>query len=198
MPPRRPISLLVALVLAPRGLEAQGAPDVIPAFGSIGVSASATAHAALSRNLDPWDAGPGLELRAVFPFYEGTVELGASQSSFDSREAGVPGFRARFLFIGWGLGARALDGLTWRTGIRLGVYDLQFDDPAIPDYARSENEVATELVGDLGFGVGRGWSLIAGAGGRVVFTAPRMRQLTVTAGLRRSFVTPEWLRDFFD
>ena len=188
--------LLLALAALPAAAQARRSPSV--PFGTISLSLAGAVIAERSANLDPWDASPGPEVRALFPFYAGSVELGASQSSFDSRSDAVPGFRARFVFIGWGVDARPLSRLTWRTGARLGVYDLQFDDESLPDYARSENEVATELVSELGFDLGRRWSVLGGAGGRVVLTRPRMRQLTLTIGLRRTFDSPEWLRDFLD
>ena len=192
---------LLLLLLIPLAAPAAGAqsrqPGSIP-FGTIALSLAAAGVAERSGNLDGWEPSPGFEVRALFPFHAGSVEFGAAQTSFDSHIDGVPGFRARYVFIGWGAAARPIARVAWRTGVRLGVYDLQFDDETIPDYARSENEIATELVSDLAFDLGRRWSLLGGAGGRVVFTRPRMRQLTVTVGVRRTFDSPEWLRDFLD
>jgi hypothetical protein len=187
---------LVSTADAPAAAQSH-APASAP-FGTISISVGATTLAAQSDNLDAWDASPGLEVRALFPFYAGSVELGANQAAFDARLETLPGFRARYVFIGWGLIARPVARLAWRTGARLGVYDLQFEDESIPDYARSENEVGSELVTELTVGIGNGWDVSAGAGGRVVFTEPRIRQLTIAAGIRRTFVSPEWLRDFLD
>lgn len=186
---------LVLLATAMPALAQSPSPD---AFGTVAISIGAAFEGDRSRNLSRWSASPGIEARALFPFYAGSVEIGAVQSSFESAGPAVPGFRARYIFIGWGAGVRPMARLTWRSGARLGVYDLQFDDESLPGYARSENEVASELVSDVDVRLGRGWSVVSGAGGRVVFTAPRMRQLTLFAAVRRTFVSPEWLRDFLD
>jgi hypothetical protein len=167
-------------------------------FGTVALSVGGALEVARSANLAGWDGAPGIEARVLFPFYAGSVELGAAQSSYSSNVAGVPGFRARYVFIGWSAGARPARQLVVRAGTRLGVYDLQFDDASLPDYSRSENEAAAELTTEIDLGLGRRWSAVAGAGGRLVFTEPRMRQLTLSLALRRTFDTPEWLRDFLD
>ncbi|HEU4828208.1 MAG TPA: hypothetical protein VFT04_03330 [Gemmatimonadales bacterium] len=193
-------STLTLLFLAATALPADAqspSPSSVP-FGTAALSLGVALDAGRSANLAGWEPSPGIEIRALFPFYTGTVEIGIAQSSLDSRVADVPGFRARYTFIGWGAALRPVRRLRWRTGVRLGVYDLQFDDESLPEYARSENEVATELVTELDGSLGRGWSVIGGAGGRLVFTEPRIRELTLSAGLRRTFVSPEWLRDFLD
>jgi hypothetical protein len=191
---------LILLVLSAAGgaAGAQARPSASTPFGTAGLSAGIAADVQRSASLAGWSPSVGVELRVLFPFHAGSVELGASQVSYDARIAGLPSFRARHAFFGWGAGIPVLRRLAWRTGVRLGVYDLQFDDETLPDYAQSENEVATELMTELGLDLGRGWSVIGGAGGRLVFTEPRMRQLTLSGSLRRTFVSPEWLRDFLD
>ena len=197
MPRPRALLLLLLAASAPPARAQSPSPAATP-FGTVSLSLGAAADARFSANLESWDPSPGVELRVLFPFYAGTVEFGATQTSFDSRIDAVPGFRARYIFIGWGAGLHPIPRLAWRTGARLGVYDLQFDDESLPDFAQSENEVAAQLVTELGLELGRGWSTVGGAGGRLVFTEPRMRQLTISAALRRTFVSPEWLRDFLD
>ena len=195
---RRVPFFLALLVGGSIPASAQSPPQRPVAFGTMAISIGVVIDAARSADLRSWHTDPGFEVRALFPFYAGSAELGMAQSAFDPRSESVPGFRARYLFIGWGAALRPIPRLAWRSGARLGIYDLQFDDDELPEYARSENEVGTELVTELDLGLGRGWSVAAGAGGRVVFTAPRIRQLSVSAALRRTFVSPEWLRDFLD
>ncbi len=190
-----PLPLLLLATALPALAQSPRSPDP---FSTVAISLGAVFEADRSRNLERWDTSPGLEARVLFPFYAGSVELGAAQASFESADPDIPGFRARYIFIGWGAGVRPLTRITWRTGARLGVYDLQFDDESIPDYARSENEVASELMTELDIAFGHGWSVAAAAGGRVVFTEPRMRQLALSASIRRTFASPEWLRDFLD
>ena len=189
--------LLPLLLLATTAPALAQSPDST-AFGTVTMSLGMALDVARSANLERWHPSPGIEARVRFPFYAGSVELGATQATFDSQDGDIPGFRARYIFVGWGVGVGPVSRLTWRTGARLGVYDLQFDDESLADYVRSENETATEIVTELELALSRDWSAAAGMGGRLVFTEPRLRQLTLTAAIRRALVTPEWLRDFLD
>jgi hypothetical protein len=195
-PTRRLRLLLLLAMMAPPG-TARSQSSSTP-FGTVALSIGSAVEVERSANLARWDGARGIEARALFPFYAGSVELGATQSSYSSNVTGVPGFRARYVFVGWNAGARPARRLVVRAGTRLGVYDLQFDDETLPDYSRSENEVAAEVTTEADLGLGRRWSAVAGAGGRLVFTEPRMRQLSLSLALRRTFDTPEWLRDFLD
>jgi hypothetical protein len=195
----RPTCLLrLLLLLVVMALPAVAHSQSSTPFGTIAFSIGGAFDAERGANLAAWDGAPGIEARVLLPFYVGSVELGATQSSYRSIVAGVPGFRARYVFLGWNAGTRPAQRVMVRAGTRIGVYDLQFDDESLPDYSRSENEVAAELMTEIDLGLGRRWSTVAGAGGRLVFTEPRMRQLTLSLALRRTFATPEWLRDFLD
>ncbi|HEX6089565.1 MAG TPA: hypothetical protein VFZ13_05320 [Gemmatimonadales bacterium] len=196
MCPTRLLRLLLLLVVM--AIPAVAHSQSSTPFGTVALSLGSALEIDRSSNLVSWDGAPGIEARVLLPFYLGSVELGATQSSYRSIVAGVPGFRARYVFIGWNAGARPARRLVARAGTRIGVYDLQFDDESLPDYSRSENEVAAELMTEIDLGLGRRWSAVAGAGGRIVFTEPRMRQLSLSLALRRTFAAPEWLRDFLD
>ncbi len=196
MCPTRLLRLLLLLVVM--AIPAVAHSQSSTPFGTVALSLGSALEIDRSSNLASWDGAPGIEARVLLPFYLGSVELGATQSSYRSIVAGVPGFRARYVFIGWNAGARPARRLVARAGTRIGVYDLQFDDESLPDYSRSENEVAAELMTEIDLGLGRRWSAVAGAGGRIVFTEPRMRQLSLSLALRRTFAAPEWLRDFLD
>jgi hypothetical protein len=191
---RVPVLVLLALITVPAVARSQSSTP----FGTVALSIGSALEVERSANLASWDGTPGIEARVLFPFYAGSVEFGAKQSSYRSKVAGVPGFRARYVFVGWNAGVHPARRLVVRAGARLGVYDLQFDDETLPDYSRSENEVAAEVTTEADLGLGRRWSAVAGAGGRLVFTEPRMRQLTLSLALRRTFDTPEWLREFLD
>ncbi len=196
MCPTRLLRLLLLLVVM--AIPAVAHSQSSTPFGTVALSLGSALEIDRSSNLVSWDGAPGIEARVLLPFYLGSVELGATQSSYRSIVAGVPGFRARYVFIGWNAGARPARRLVARAGTRIGVYDLQFDDESLPDYSRSENEVAAELMTEIDLGLARRWSADAGAGGRIVFTEPRMRQLSLSLALRRTFAAPEWLRDFLD
>jgi hypothetical protein len=167
-------------------------------FGTISPSLALAGELARNASLDPWEPSPGFELVVRTPFYAGSVALGVQQLSHESGRTGVPGFRARYVFVGWSYELAPLPRLTVAPGLRVGIYDMQFDDESLPAYARSENEMAAALSAEAAYPIRGRWSAVAGLDARLVFTEPRMRQLGVTAGLRYAFASPEWLRAFLD
>ncbi|HLS47827.1 MAG TPA: hypothetical protein VK012_04865 [Gemmatimonadales bacterium] len=200
----RPV-LIVSLALAvPATLASQGRAHAPAPFSTIALSVAGVEQAGGNRELDAWDPNPGIELRALFPFYAGSAEIGFHQQTFASRLPGIPGFRGRFIFAGWGWDVRAmrplrpLRPLRLRVGLRVGMYDFQFDDASLPPYSRNENEIATSLGVEAGWTLGNGWEVVAAGRGRMVMTEPRMRQVVLAAGLGRRFTTPAWLREFLD
>src|SRR5688500_12387054 len=130
----RPGTLLLLMITA-SSAQAQGSPAPAKAFGTLSLSLGAAFDGRRRDNLERWHPSPGVEVRALLPFSAGSVELGVVQSTFAASAGDIPGFRARYRFIGWGAWARPVPRIGWRTGGPLGVYDLQFDDESLPDYA---------------------------------------------------------------
>jgi len=167
-------------------------------FETLGVTLAAVGN--LNRNSfhDTWDPGLGVAAAIELPFYAGHAELGGEQLTFDSRVPGVPGFRARYLVVGWGLETPVRRRFRWRNGLRLGSYMMRFDDESLPDDRRHESEVGLELGSRLGWSpVGR-WQLSVAGQYRLILTEPTIRHVYLTAGVTRTFGTPQWLRDFLD
>ena len=194
----RPVVIVSLALAAPGALTSQEREPGPEPFSTIGFTIAGIAQASANRELDAWVSDPGFELRALFPFYAGPAEIGLHQQTFDARIAGVPGFRGRFIFAGWGWDVRAARSLRLRVATRLGVYDFQFDAASLPSYSQSENEIATSAGAEAAWALGGGWEVMAAARGRIVLTEPRMRQFVLAAGVGRTFTTPSWLRDFLD
>ena len=201
VPPRvlhalgRTILLVIATSLVPVATAAQHRPA---AFETIGISVSVLANVNRNSFHDIWQPGTGAELRLSAPFYAGTVEAGVDQLSFESEAVAVPGFRSRFIFIGWGLHVVRQAPIRWSAGARLGTYTMHFDDNTLPDYRRSENELGTELTTQVGWRFTPAWEAAISGRFRTVLTEPRIRHLNVAVTLTRDLRTPRWLRDFLN
>jgi hypothetical protein len=135
---------------------------------------------------------------ASTPFYAGTIELGLQQSQIDARDDGVPGFRSRLLFVGWGGELSVARRLRLGGGGRLGIYEMRFDGDTIPELRRDESELGAALRSTVGYALGKHWRLRAAASYQVVFTHEHMEQFLLSAGVGRTFPMPSWLRDFLD
>jgi hypothetical protein len=163
-----------------------------------------TPSVSLARNLnrnafhEQWSPGTGIVLAAELPFYAGQVEAGVEQLGYESRSAGVPGFRGRWFFVGWGLELAPVAPLRLKPGVRLGSYAMRFDEASLPEGRRHESEVAFELVSRAALRLGARWSVSVSGHYRLVDTDPVIRHVNLAAGLSRTFDSPRWLRDFLD
>lgn len=186
--------LLGALASAPGRAQQQPATP----FETIGLTLSVVDNVNRNRFHDYWSPNVGAELAAETPFYLGHIELGIEQVGFDARRPDVPGYRARYVFIGWGADVAPAAALRWRFGARLGNYGMRFDDESLPAYRRGESELGTDLATRLAWRVAPAWQLSVSGRYRVVLTEPRIRHAYLAAGVTRTFDSPRWLRDFLD
>lgn len=185
----------IMLTAAPFRDTAQ-AQNRIAAFGTIGVSLAVVANANRTGFHDLWRPAIGAELALAAPFYAGRVELGAERMKFAGR-GDVPDYRAWFLFAGWGPDI-GLGPLRWEPGVRVGTYAMAFTGPGVPDDRRSESELGVEAVSHLAWAPLPAWQLVLTGRYRAVFTHPEIRHAFAAIGVRRTFLTPRWLRDFLD
>lgn len=193
--PSRGIPLVVLGLAAAAPLAGQQRPAP---FETLGVTLAAVGN--VNRNFfhETWGPGLGVAAAIELPFYAGHAELGAEQLTFDSRVSGVPGFRARYLFVGWGLETPVRRRFRWRNGLRLGSYMMRFEDESLPDHRRHESEVGLELGSRLGWSPIARWQFSVAGQYRLILTEPTIRHVYLTAGVTRTFGTPQWLRDFLD
>jgi len=187
--------LLFTASVTPLRVSAQHSPAP---FETIGVSLSLVGNVNRNSFHDIWRPGAGAELHLSAPFYAGTIEAGADQLSFESLLPEVPGFRSRFIFVGWRLGLLRQASIRWSAGARLGTYAMRFDADSLPDYRQSENELGSELATQLGWRPMRAWELAVSARYRTVLTQPRIRHMNLALTLTRDLRAPRWLRDFLD
>ncbi len=192
-------SVFVFLFAGPPGLGSAFAQQRIATapFETVGLSLAAVANVNRTGFHDLWHPGPGGEIAAAAPFYLGWVELGAERMSFDGR-GDNPDYRAWFVFAGWGLDLGLLRRLRWEPGLRVGNYAMRFSGAAIPEDRRAESEFGAEAVSRVVWEFAPAWDLLLTGRYRAVLTDPGIRHAFAAVGVRRTFGTPRWLRDFLD
>ncbi|GIV62274.1 MAG: hypothetical protein KatS3mg044_1140 [Rhodothermaceae bacterium] len=142
-----------------------------------------------------WQARPGVELSVSTPFYRGRAEAGGILHPYTARTAEVPSFSGLLLFAGWGLRVPIAPRLAVEGGARLGNYRMTFDDDTFPGL-RTEHELTVALRSTL---IGRlhpNLSLYVAGNYMKSYTFIRLKLLHVSAGLRYTFRTPDWLKTF--
>jgi hypothetical protein len=185
------ILLVIAFPGSPLSAQTQAFESITPTLAVTGIAASNDFG-------NHWSSAPGIAATIESPFYAGHAELGIDFMTFDARDPAVPGFSARYLFVGWGLEAKPMARLALKQTLRLGTYAMHFDAASLPASARNESEMALDLVSRVAWRAAGPWQLSVSGQYRTVLTDPLIRHLYLSAGISRSFTSPEWLRDFLD
>lgn len=194
--PVRFLLLLLPALIGPRPF-AQGEP-----FETLSLTASGQVD--LGGGLDDsgyhssWTPGPGLALRVSTPFYLGTAHAGVQTAWHDGADP-LPGYLA--MLVHGGLGARlSLPlGLEAEPALLAGILSMDFlQDETISAAVRRESELVLGASLDVSAPLTSSLRAIAGVQAVQVYTAPRFRLMSVTAGLRWTARTPGWLRGLLD
>lgn len=194
----RAAALAAALVLGPPLAPLLAAQRRTAPFESISIALSLSRNVNRNSFHNQWSPGTGIGGGVELPFYAGAAELGVEHLGFRSRTPEVPGFSARYYYVGWGLEVAPASRVRLKPGIRIGSYAMRFDDASLPEGREHESEIALELLSRAAWRVDERWRGSVAAHYRVVLTEPRMRLFTLSAGISRTFDTPKWLRDFLD
>ena len=145
---------------------------------------------------DLWDPQPGVRLTLGAPFYFGDVAFGVSRFQNRSREPLRPDFTSTYIFLGWGVAIQLPANLEWVNGGAVGTYRMAFDDPAISEALRLEQELALGVRTRLQFRASRHWALHVAGEYQVVMTRVRIKHLFVSVGASGTFGMPKWLQEF--
>ncbi|GEM_PF-2468888 len=144
-----------------------------------------------------WDEQTGIEASGSTPFYLGTIEASLRLTTWERLDPDLPDFASRSLALGWHL---SLLSFTARTGVsvgwRVGLVQMDFDDPGTTWHDRVDHELETGPV--LGFTVGLGneWEFRLLAGRTVLWLSEPIDRTWCSLALGRRLRMPPWLREF--
>lgn len=143
-----------------------------------------------------WEPGAGLECFLETPFYLGLVQAGIQLLPYSTVRPDLPDYDSRFLYLDWRLPLELSDRIRWSTGFRIGILQMDFDDPSATWHDRVDHELGTGLVSVLEWEVLDGWSVRVTAVHRKIFISKPIRQTVLHLSIGRAFATPRWLLEF--
>lgn len=145
-----------------------------------------------------WAPKTGGRIELEMPFYSGESRLGVHLFKNSAKQEDVPGFRATYVYLGWGgtLGLGRL--LAWSNGVNVGDFFMDFAETPFEDVKETESELGFGIDSRLAFVPQSPWSASVGVEYRVVLTNRRLEYLFVSLGIGRRFETPGWLREFLE
>jgi hypothetical protein len=142
---------------------------------------------------DFWTAGSGGELLLSTPFHAGEVELGLALHRYEALAAEVPRFDALLTSLGWRIDVSPWEFASWYGGFDVGNYWMSFDEETFAG-VRNESELMLGLYTRLELRCSRLIRLYAAGRTMRVYTKPRLPMAYVSAGLRITLDSPDWLR----
>lgn len=191
------LTLLVLLASRAQRAEGQRAP-----FDEISLTASAFVD--LGGGMDDsgyhalWTPGPGLALHASTPFYLGRAHAGLQFSIHDGQRA-LPAYLAMLGYGGIGPDLRLPGRIRAEPVLMAGILSMDFyEDEDIPPAGRRESELVIGAGLHLSRPLTRRLHVAVGAQAVQVYTNPRFRLASATAGLQWRMATPRWLRTLLD
>lgn len=178
--------LLLAALLAAEPSAAQDA------FSRISLSGGRAYNVNENDFHDSWAVRYAGEAAFATPFYAGEAELGAALHRYDAVGPDVPRFDAVLFYLGWGLDLSPFEVLSWQSGFDVGTYRMTFDEETFPG-VRNESEVMLGLNTRIRFNFSRAVSLYAIGRRMRIYTDPRLELTYVSAGIRVTIDSPNWL-----
>ena len=185
------------LALLPLAVEAQRADRPAP-FETLAFTVSGQLD--LGGGLDDsgyhasWTPGPGLALRASTPFYLGQAHAGLQFALHDGADP-LPGYLAMLGYGGIGPRLSLPLGVEVEPALIAGILSMDFyEDKNIAPAGRRESEFVLGASADLSVPLSARLRAVAGVQAFQVYTNPRFRLGSASAGLRWTMDTPGWLR----
>jgi len=144
-----------------------------------------------------WAPDQGVEFYGQMPFYFGQIEGGIHFVPYENRAA-VPEFLSFYYYLGWGETLKFLGPVTWYNGLRIGNYNMNFDDSNINETQRSESELCVGLQSKIRYSIFSNFEVELSAIYLKVFTYKRVELAFISAGLTYGFSTPQWIREILE
>lgn len=144
---------------------------------------------------DGWSTSPAPFLIASTPYLGGQAELGAEGRTWSADTADLPDFSALFVFVGWAPDWTVSDRIDMQAGLRAGNHLMIFRTDQVVGQ-RVESEFAVQPHAGANVRVTGRMLFSVDAGFLRVFTAPRLDDVSIRAGLSWRLDAPPGLRRF--
>ncbi len=141
----------------------------------------------------PWAGG---EAEIEVPFYAGNMRAGLHLYQYNGRHEEYPDYLTSYLYIGWGVEISLFSQIGWFNGIRLGSYQMSFDDTDINPTQRVESELGVGIDSGLNLKLSSRWHGHVGLGYIVVFTHKKLELINLSIGVSYTIDAPAWLTEF--
>jgi len=142
-----------------------------------------------------WTPFWGGEVEVDMPFYAGDIRAGLHLYQFDGKNEEYADYLVTYYYVGWGWKIALSSHINWFNGLRLGSYQMRFDDTDINPTQKIESELATGVDSRFNLKISSQWSGQIGIGYIVVFTHKKLELVNLSIGISYTFDSPDWLTE---
>jgi len=186
------ISLLIFLS---NYISAQSNSEAFESF-SIGIDLLANVNS--NQFHEYWDSKYGVEGFFSAPFYFGYIQLGASYMSFTGKSSSQPNFKSYLFYLQWGYKFVLISNFDLFINALIGIYQMNFDESStvVSPGQLTEREFSAGLSTSLTYSISNSWRININARYIRIFTHTQINLIFISAGITKSFSSPDWLKDF--
>lgn len=143
-----------------------------------------------------WQPFIGGEVEVKMPFYAGNISVGLQLFQFKGISEIYPDYLVSYFYMGWGGEYHINSTLSGIIGIRLGSYQMNFDDTDINPTQKVESELASGIDGGINLKINSKWRSHIGIGYITIFTYKKIELLNISLGISYTIDTPSYLKEF--
>ena len=143
-----------------------------------------------------WDPETGGELIIEMPFYFGDIHAGLHVFPYSGKSEYQPDFLSMYIFVGWGPKITLLKDIYWYNHVRVGSFQMYFDDSDIHESQALESELGFGAFTEFEYQFYTNWLVHTSLGYIYVVTNKPLELVMVTVGFSYTFTSLEWLRKF--
>ncbi|MEA1981104.1 MAG: hypothetical protein U9N54_09045 [candidate division Zixibacteria bacterium] len=145
---------------------------------------------------DYWEPKTSFEFNGRTNFYSGMIELGIIYNKNKSLSIDQPDYNSIYSFVGFGFNYKISNSFSNYTGLRMGNYYMDFDDPDIHSELKSEHELYLGAISSVQYSLNKRYAFNLALEHCKIFTYKRIYLWSVSVGVAYSFDSPKWLKEF--
>lgn len=147
-----------------------------------------------------WKPTPGVGFELSFDHTVGELGAGLTVMRFDKQIDLTKSFYAVDYYFLYRYKFNVLSKLNFINGFDFGIFEFRFDDDDDIKHSaeRIEREFALKLIAGFSFDIAETWKAEITTSYQHIYTKKKIEFFFIGAAVQKSFLTPSWLKEFFE
>lgn len=147
-----------------------------------------------------WKSNPGVLTEFRFDHHIGQLGAGLSLMKFSAKDNVTLGFYGVDYYFLYRNQIELITDFNLILGFDFGIFEFRFDDADFIQSSaeRNEREFAFKLVSGFNYNISKSWGVELGIGYSKVYTKKNIELFSLRIVLVKSFIAPDWIKDFLE